>query len=91
MPDTVAREAHIHGVVQGVSYRYATVREAERLGVHGFVRNQPDGTVFLHAEGPAAAVEALITWCHQGPPHAHVTHIDQQPTPPTGATEFQIR
>ncbi len=65
----------VFGVVQGVSYRYSTMEEANRLGVKGFVRNQADGSVYLEAEGEATQVDALEQWCHQGPPFAKVSHV----------------
>lgn len=67
--------AIVHGRVQGVGFRYSTQREAQRLGVTGYVRNQPDDTVEIVAEGTAAQLEALIAWAHQGPPNAQVTQV----------------
>jgi acylphosphatase len=65
----------ISGRVQGVFFRESTRREAERLGVRGWVRNDDDGTVEALIEGSAAAVDALIQWCHHGPPSAKVEHV----------------
>ena len=72
----VARRLRIHGRVQGVYFRGWTVEAAQRLGVHGWVRNRHDGTVEVLAVGPEDAVEALIRACHDGPSHAAVTHVD---------------
>ncbi|GIX47901.1 MAG: acylphosphatase [Candidatus Tectimicrobiota bacterium] len=66
----------VHGRVQGVNFRAATRQQARRLGLHGWVRNCPDGTVEVVAEGEAAAVEQLVQWCHQGPPAARVTQVE---------------
>ncbi|MDP9385186.1 MAG: acylphosphatase, partial [Actinomycetota bacterium] len=55
----------VRGRVQGVGFRDATRREAERLGVAGWVRNAAGGSVELHAEGPAAAVDVIVAWCRQ--------------------------
>jgi acylphosphatase len=66
----------VKGRVQGVSYRWFTVEEAERLGLTGWVRNLPDGSVELEAEGPEPQLEALVTWCRRGPPAARVTDVD---------------
>jgi acylphosphatase len=71
----------IHGRVQGVGYREALCREAERLGVTGWVRNRSDGSVEALASGPAAAVDALAAWCELGPPLAQVLRVESRPAP----------
>ena len=65
----------ISGVVQGVAFRYYTVAEAKRLGVTGWVRNVPDGTVEALAEGELAAVDEFTQWCHSGPRMARVDGV----------------
>lgn len=62
----------IKGRVQGVWFRESMRREAERLGVTGWVRNTPDGAVEAVVQGPAEAVDALIEWARSGPPMARV-------------------
>lgn len=62
--------------MQGVYYRDYTRREAEKLGVKGWVRNLPDGRVEAIFEGPDEAVERMITWCHQGSPRAEVIRVE---------------
>ena len=79
MSDRIARRVVVHGTVQGVGFRYAMRREAERAGVSGWVRNRRDGTVEAVVEGPAAAVEAVIAWAGHGPPSAQVTSIEVEP------------
>lgn len=71
-----ARHLRIHGLVQGVGYRYAMVREAERLGVAGWVRNRSDGTVEALVVGTEAAVGAMTDWAYAGPRGARVTRVD---------------
>ena len=63
------------GQVQGVFFRASTRDEARRLGVTGWVRNLPDGTVQAEVQGPAQAVDALLAFCRQGPGHATVTAL----------------
>jgi len=74
-----AAHLKIQGVVQGVWFRAGTRDEAERLGVSGWVRNVPDGSVEAFVQGPDAAVDTLIEWCWRGPAGARVDRIDQSP------------
>lgn len=72
----IRRRALVRGLVQGVSYRVATQAEARRRNVVGWVRNLPDGSVELEAQGSPEAVEHLLTWCRQGPRHARVDAVE---------------
>ena len=63
------------GRVQGVFFRASTRDEARRLGLTGWVRNLPDGTVQAEAQGTDAAVEELIGFCRRGPGSATVTGL----------------
>ena len=66
----------IHGRVQGVYFRAATVYEAQNLGLTGWVRNCADGSVEVVAEGLPGKLEELIAWCRQGPSGARVHAVD---------------
>ncbi len=66
----------VHGIVQGVFFRASTRDEAVRLGVTGWVRNLPDGTVRALFEGEKKKVEEIIGWCHKGPPGAQVRKVE---------------
>ena len=66
----------MRGRVQGVGFRAAAAHEARRLGVEGWVRNLPDGTVEVEARGAPEAVAALSAWLGQGPRGARVTGVD---------------
>jgi acylphosphatase len=70
----------ILGRVQGVWFRESRRREAERLGVVGWVRNRPDGSVEAVAQGATEAVDALVEWARIGPPQARVERIVQTET-----------
>lgn len=84
--------AVVHGRVQGVSFRYYTLREARRLGLVGWVANRPDGTVGLEAEGEPAALAALESWLHEGPTYAKVTRVESQRGTATGEFDaFRVR
>jgi acylphosphatase len=67
----------IRGKVQGVFYRDSARARALELGLTGRVRNLPDGSVEAVVEGAPEAVEAFVTWCHQGPPQARVTEVER--------------
>ena len=71
----MAKHLMIAGRVQGVGFRYSMAKEAERLGVTGWVRNRRDGKVEAVIDGAADAVEALLAWARRGPPSAHVTDV----------------
>lgn len=91
MADTRAH-VFIKGRVQGVSFRYYTMREAERQRVAGWVRNLMDGRVEAVFEGPKDRVEAIVAWCHQGPPAAHVEAVDVTWVPQVeGLGDFQVK
>ncbi len=90
MPPMKAIQVRVTGRVQGVSFRWYAQEQARRLGVVGWVRNEPDGSVLLHAEGDDAAVDTLITWCHDGPGLARVRDVAVREAAPSGATSFDI-
>lgn len=86
MPDAViCRRVVIHGLVQGVGYRWSMVREAERIGgLAGWVRNRRDGTVEAVVAGNPADVDALIAWAERGPPSARVARVYVHDAGPVG-------
>jgi acylphosphatase len=88
---TRAVRVKVLGRVQGVSFRWYAAEEAERLGVTGWVRNEPDGSVAGQFEGDDEAVEALVAWCRHGPSYAAVRDVAVTATGPTGAVAFEIR
>lgn len=87
----IARRLVVHGLVQGVGFRYSCYHVAQSLGVAGWVRNLEDDTVEVHAEGERAAVGRLQTWCEDGPRHARVTRVDAEEAPVRGLAGFTVR
>lgn len=84
--------AIVAGRVQGVNFRNATQRAAQRLGLAGWVRNRPDDTVEVLAEGPRAALDQLATFLHQGPPAAVVSQVTAEWRAASGALHgFEVR
>ena len=92
-PPAVTRHLVVHGLVQGVSYRWSMVQAAQRLGVRGWVRNRRDGSVEALACGPAAAVEALAAWARSGPDGARVDALEvvEAPAPAEPPSDFVQR
>jgi acylphosphatase len=90
--DGVVRvRAVVSGRVQGVWYRQGCRREAERLGVVGWVANRPDGSVEIEAEGPRAAVGDLLAWARRGPARAVVERVVIEDLAAGGGHGFRVR
>jgi len=73
----------VHGIVQGVGFRFACRREAAANGLTGWVRNNYDGSVEAVFEGERSDVEEMVDWCRSGPSPGHVRSVDvdwQQPS-----------
>lgn len=79
-----AVQIRVHGRVQGVGFRYYTRHAAARIGVTGWVRNEPDGSVLVHAEGTVRQLQQIEDFLRNGPPHAHVTSVDVRRKPALG-------
>ena len=80
-----------HGKVQGVWYRASTRKQALQLGLCGWAKNCPDGTVEIHAEGEKEILELFINWCRKGPPAAQVSSLDIEWVESQAMTTFDIR
>lgn len=78
------------GKVQGVSYRASTFATAEEIGVNGFVKNMPDGSVFAEAEGCEDKLEKFIAWCRKGPRFARVDDLAVVEIELKGYKKFEI-
>jgi acylphosphatase len=86
----IRRRVVVSGLVQGVWFRESTRRLAERHGVAGWIRNEPDGTVQALFEGAPEAVARLVDFCRLGPPGAEVDHVDVTDEEPAGIGEFDV-
>ena len=87
---TTAVQVHVSGRVQGVAFRWEAQHAAEKLGVSGWVRNEPDGSVVAHVEGEPDAVNDMVVWLRAGPPAARVSNVAVRDAAPTGASSFEI-
>lgn len=87
----VARRVKVTGRVQGVFFRAWTAEQAKLLGVSGWVRNSPDGSVEAHLQGDLWAVRRLIELLHRGPPSARVDEVSDHEAELGRDLEFEVR
>lgn len=87
MASTDRAHLRIYGRVQGVFFRHQARQRAEALGLAGWVRNCPDGSVEAVVEGDQEAVAQFVRWTHRGPPGAHVERVDVEREAPEGSTQ----
>jgi acylphosphatase len=80
----------VTGRVQGVGFRAFTVDAARAEGLGGWVRNRPDGSVEVQAEGELEALRRFEWRLWQGPPHGRVDDVASEDVVPTGSTGFRI-
>jgi acylphosphatase len=87
----VARLVRVTGLVQGVFFRAWTAEQARKLGVTGWVRNAPDGSVEMHLEGEKWSVQQLVDLLHRGPPSAQVANVAVEEVEIQRADGFEVR
>jgi acylphosphatase len=81
----------VNGRVQGVFFRASTREIADKLGLKGFVRNEPDGGVYIEAEGDESKLVEFTAWCRHGPRLAQVDSIEINESNWEGFNDFVIR
>lgn len=81
----------ITGNVQGVFFRASAKEAAEQLNIKGFAQNQPDGSVYIEAEGEEDLLTQFIDWCKHGPPRAQVASVDVQEDAVRNFERFEIK
>lgn len=81
----------VKGKVQGVAFRFSTHAQAIKLGLAGLVKNMPDGSVYIEAEGNEEAINKLIEWCYVGPPRSKVTEVDAVESELKGYRTFELK
>lgn len=79
------------GKVQNVGFRYYTIKKAQELGIKGFVKNMPDGSVYIEAEADEVTLDHFIIWCKKGPTWARVNDLQIQDAPIEGFEKFEVR
>lgn len=80
----------VSGRVQGVYFRASAKEAADRMNIHGLVRNEPDGSVYIDAEGEATNLDDFIAWCNNGPRHAEVLQVKINDAELIGYDAFRI-
>jgi len=82
----------VHGIVQGVGFRWFAKRRADRLGIVGYVKNLADGTVEIEAQGKPDTLNEFIETIRKGPPLGMVSKVDVEELPPVNSyADFEIR
>ncbi len=81
----------ITGLVQGVFYRDTAKQVADEMGVAGWIRNEPDGSVYAEAEAEEVAMQRFIDWCRRGPPAASVKNVEVGELPLEEGIGFMVR
>ncbi len=84
-------EIYVSGIVQGVGFRYYTKKIAKELGVKGYVKNLPDGRVYIYAMGEPAMLDKFISSVHNGPPLAVVKNVEIKDVEAISIDDFEIR
>jgi acylphosphatase len=86
----MALEFHITGRVQGVNFRAATKQKADEWNVKGWIANNADGSVTVHAEGPEQLLRDFEDWCRIGPTSASVLSLMVKPAPDERLDSFEV-
>ncbi|MBU1703114.1 acylphosphatase, partial [Patescibacteria group bacterium] len=69
-------EITVKGRVQGVFFRSHGKRQAQKLGLAGWIKNEPDGSVRICVQGPLKAINDFAQWCRSGPPGASIDKVE---------------
>lgn len=80
----------VAGRVQGVFFRASTKTSADHANIKGFVKNLPDGSVYIEAEGEESDLKQFVSWCSQGPKSAKVERCEVAEAAMKGFGEFKI-
>ena len=87
----VGRNVHVTGHVQGVFFRAWTQGQARELGISGWVRNRPDGSVEAHLAGEEDDVVRMIERLRRGPSNARVEDVTVEHSVPEAGGRFELR
>ncbi len=90
MKEKQLHKINVKGYVQGVGFRWSAAREAKNLGITGFVKNMPDGSVYIEAEGTEEQLKTFTDWCKKGPGFGVIESVEIESFPAVNFTEFRI-
>ena len=90
MEEKLLYKIHVRGRVQGVGFRWSSVREARNRGIKGFVKNLSDGSVYIEAEGSIRQLNSFVEWCKKGPGLGFVDSVNVDTFPPVNYNDFRI-
>ncbi len=85
-----ALRIRVKGKVQGVFFRASTKEKADELDIKGWVRNEPDGSVLIEAEGEEGKLKEFLDWCWEGPSAARVEEVQEEVLDPKDLDSFAI-
>lgn len=88
--NVVSFSVHITGKVQGVWFRQSTANTGQALGVSGFVKNMPDGSVYAEVSGEEMAVQTFLDYCRKGPELALVDQVIMHPIEVIHSKGFRV-
>jgi len=80
----------IFGLVQGVFFRVSAKEKADEFGITGFARNEPDGSLYIEAEGEEDNLNKFLAWCQGGPDSANVENIEISESEMKGFFQFSV-
>jgi acylphosphatase len=87
----IHKDIQIFGMVQGVGFRYSARHAARNYSIKGYVRNMPDGSVYIEAEGKEQNMAEFIKWCMKGPGPAYIENINVEEGAMKNFEVFDIR
>jgi len=91
LDEKIRYEIRVTGRVQGVGFRWSTVREAQNQGITGYVKNLTDGSVHIDAQGSAEQLDAFVEWCRKGPGLSFVESVIVDTMPPVNYEDFKVK
>jgi len=91
MDEKLRYEIRVTGRVQGVGFRWSAVKEAQNRNITGYVKNLPDGSVYIEAEGGKEQLNSFIEWCRKGPESSSVESVNADPLAPASYKYFRIK
>ena len=90
MENKLLYKIRVTGQVQGVGFRWSAATEARSQGITGYIKNLPDGSVYIEAEGSSEQLNAFVEWCKQGPGFSFVESVNVDFFPPVNYVDFRI-